>query len=59
MKKQTPLEIQHAEYKQFVIAQLQSIRDAESAERSADRKEHAKKEAAAALLEGGRDWSMA
>ena len=46
------------ESRNFAIAQLKAVMDAEKASRAADRKAHAEKEAAAALLDGGRDWSL-
>ena len=54
----TEIEIKNNEARQFAIAQLQAVMDAEKAARSASRKAHAEKEAAAALLVGGRDWSI-
>ena len=45
------------EARQFAIAQIQAVMDAENAKRAASIKAHSEKEAAAAKMEGGRDWS--
>ena len=45
------------EARAFAIAQIKAVMDAEKESRSASRKAHAEKEAAAALLTGSRDWS--
>ena len=55
--KMKTIEEQNAEARQFAIAQLKAVMDAETAARKASAKLHAEKEAAAALLDGGRDWS--
>ena len=47
----------NAEARKFAIAQIQAVMDAEKSSRQASAKLHAEKEAAAALLDGGRDWS--
>jgi hypothetical protein len=49
----------HEDARQFAIAQLKAVMDAEKEKRAASRKLHAEKELAAAQLEGGRDWSVA
>ena len=50
-------EIKNNEYRAFMIAQLQAVRDAETAQRKASAKAHLEREEAARKLGGSRDWS--
>ena len=56
-KTNSETEMKNNEARAFAIAQIKSVMDAEKESRSASRKAHAEKEAAAALLTGSRDWS--
>ena len=51
------IEIKNNEYRAWMIAQLQSVRDAETAQRKASAKAHLARELAASKLEGSRDWA--
>jgi hypothetical protein len=50
-------EIKNNEYRAFMIARLQAVRDAETAQRKASGKAHLEREEAARKLGGSRDWS--
>ena len=50
-------EMKNNEARAFAMAQIGAVMDAEKESRSASRKAHAEREAAAALLAGSRDWS--
>ena len=51
------IEIKNNEYRAFMIARLQAVRDAETAQRKASGKAHLEREEAARKLGGIRDWS--